>query len=65
MVELDDDPVDAAWQLAAITPLNELDQLRLLRAQSLSDLLTTLEPLADDAAAVFRAAPDDDEPFPT
>jgi Lon protease-like protein len=65
MVELDPDPVDAAWQLAAITPLNELDQLRLLGAPSLSELLGTLEPLAEDAAIILSAAPDDDEPFPT
>lgn len=65
MVELDADPVQAAWQLAAITPLNELDQLQLLGSQSLSELLATLEPLAEDAAAIFSAAPNGDEPFPT
>jgi Lon protease-like protein len=63
-VELDDNPVDAAWQLAAITPLNELDQLRLLGSASVSELLATLEPLAEDAAAAFSAASDGDETFP-
>ncbi|HEU0205579.1 MAG TPA: LON peptidase substrate-binding domain-containing protein [Pseudolysinimonas sp.] len=63
-VELDADPVDAAWQLAGITPLNELDQMRLLGAESLSELLATLEPLAEEAAATFSAVADDDEPFP-
>lgn len=65
MVEVDDDPVDGAWQLAGITPLNELDRLRLLGATSLGELLATLEPLAEDAAAMFTAAPDDDGSFPT
>jgi len=55
-VELDDDPVDAVWQLAAITPLNELDQLRLLRAESIRELLEELEPMAVTAATSLRAA---------
>ena len=65
MVELDADPVDSAWQLAAITPLNELDQLRLLAAESMSELLAGLQPLAEDAARMLSSAQDGDEPFPT
>ncbi len=43
-VELDDEPVAACWQLAAIAPLEELDQLALLRSTSLRQLLSeTLE----------------------
>jgi Lon protease-like protein len=41
-VGLDDDPAAAAWQLAAIAPLNELDQLELLRSDSYERLLTRL-----------------------
>ena len=38
-VELSEDPVEAAWQLAAIAPLGELDQVRLLGAESTAQLL--------------------------
>jgi Lon protease-like protein len=63
-VELDDDPVDAAWQLAAIAPLNELDQLRLLSSTSLPGLFNELEDLAATAAIALSEAaydPDNDE----
>ena len=36
-VELSDNPVAAAWQLAAISPLNALDQVALLRSTSLAN----------------------------
>ena len=43
-VELDDDPAAACWQLAAIAPLEQLDQLQLLRATSMRQLLdSTIE----------------------
>jgi uncharacterized protein len=38
-VELSADPVAAAWQLAAISPLNALDQVGLLRSTSCAELL--------------------------
>ena len=63
-VELEDDPVDAAWQLAAIAPLNELDQLQLLRSTSLPGLFNDLEDLATTAAIAMSEAtydPDADE----
>ena len=41
-VGLDDDPAAACWQLAAIAPLNEIDQLELLRSDSYERLLTRL-----------------------
>jgi Lon protease-like protein len=64
-VELEDDPVDAAWQLAAIAPLNELDQLRLLRSSTLPGLFNDLEDLASAAAtAISEAAFDDDVDHP-
>lgn len=50
-VELEDDPVDAAWQLAAIAPLGEIDQLHLLRSSTLPGLFNDLEDLATAAAA--------------
>jgi Lon protease-like protein len=55
-VELEDDPVDAAWQLAGIAPLNELDQLQLLQASTLPNLLSDLEQLATAAATAFSDA---------
>ena len=62
-VELEDDPVDAAWQLAGIAPLGELDQLQLLRAPTLAALFDELEQLATAAAtAISEAATGDDDP---
>lgn len=40
--DISDDPVEAAWQLAAIAPLTEWDQYRLLGARSIGELLATL-----------------------
>jgi Lon protease-like protein len=64
-VELEDDPVDAAWQLAGIAPLAELDQLQLLRSGSLLDLFDDLDELATAAASAISESgiSDDDEPF--
>jgi Lon protease-like protein len=41
-VELSDDPVQAIWQLAGVAPLGELDQMSLLRATSVGELLRGL-----------------------
>jgi len=41
-VELSDAPIEAAWQLAAIAPLSELDQVELLRATSVDRLLSAV-----------------------
>jgi len=38
-VELADEPMDAAWQLAAIAPVGPLDQIELLRSTSVDELL--------------------------
>lgn len=51
-VELSDDPVQACWQLAAITPNGALDRVALLGARSLADLLT----LTAEAARQARAS---------
>lgn len=62
-VELDDDPVDAAWQLAAIAPLGPLDQVALLRSTSVEQLLRGI--IDATAAAVdalqFGWTADDDD----
>ncbi len=52
-VELDDEPTAAAWQLAAIAPLGELDQLSLLRSPSCTELLGRLAELAGEEATVL------------
>jgi Lon protease-like protein len=58
-IELSDDPVAAAWQLAAIAPLGALDQVELLSAESMEQLLTRVGELTAEAAVVFEA------PWPT
>ncbi len=52
-VELDADPAAAAWQLAAIAPVGELDQLGLLGSPSCTELLSQLHDLAFEEAAVL------------
>jgi Lon protease-like protein len=54
-VELADDPVAAAWQLAAIAPLGALDQLELLGATSFVELLTRVAELVTEAGAAYEA----------
>jgi len=60
-VELSDDPVAAAWQLAAIAPLGELDQVELLRSATLRDLLESTARLTDAATETMQSFPPDDE----
>jgi len=52
-IELDEEPSAAAWQLAAIAPLSELDQLALLGSPSCTELLGQLGDLADGEATVL------------
>ena len=54
-VELSDDPVAAAWQLAGIAPVGALDQVSLLRAADLEGLLTAVGELTEVAAESFSA----------
>jgi Lon protease-like protein len=62
-IELSEDPVAAAWQLAAIAPLGAMDQIELLRADSLERLLTRLAELTAEAAVAFEAPwPLDEDP---
>jgi uncharacterized protein len=61
-VELSDDPVAAAWQLAAIAPLGPLDQVELLSADSMEGLLIRVRELSAEAAVAYEAPwPTDDE----
>ena len=63
-VELDDDPVAMCWQLAAIAPLEQLDQVRLLRSTSLQELLSETIELTLAASVTLIELPEgfgDDE----
>jgi Lon protease-like protein len=59
-VVVSDDPVEAAWQLAGIAPLGQLDQQTLLRSPTMERLLTDLVRLTVETAEM-RAAFEDDE----
>jgi Lon protease-like protein len=52
-VGLDDEPIAACWQLAAIAPLGPLDQLFLLRSASAETLLTRLVQLVTEVDATY------------
>jgi uncharacterized protein len=54
-VELSTNPAAAAWQLAAISPLNALDQLALLGSTSFAELLAGVSELTRAAALTFDA----------
>lgn len=61
-VNVADDPVEASWQLAAIAPLGQLDQVALLRSPTLVQLLGRLIESTIEAEATLRSAwPDEDE----
>ncbi len=55
-VQLSVDPVEAAWQLAGISPLGPMDQIRLLRSESMTGLLKLLIELTADAMDALRAS---------
>lgn len=59
-VELSDDSVESAWQLAGIAPVGALDQIRLLRSTSLEQLLDSTIELVEEAGESFTIPwPDD------
>lgn len=60
-VELSEDPVESAWQLAAIAPLEQMDQLRLLRATTLGGLLRDVIDLTLDAEVLLTTGPEIDD----
>ena len=53
VVELSDDPISSAWQIAGIAPLAQLDQIGLLRSSTMEDLLRAVIRLSADAADSF------------
>lgn len=54
-IELADDPVEHAWQLAGITPVGTLDRLALLRSSSVQELLDAVLEQTAGAVAAMRA----------
>ena len=54
-VEISDDPIAAAWQLAAIAPVGPLDQIALLRSETTESLLSALVEMMDSAGDSFSA----------
>lgn len=54
-IELSDDPVAAAWQLAAIAPLGEYDRYTLLRSTSMGGLLRQMIDLTLEAEELWSA----------
>lgn len=59
-IELSDDPLESSWQLAAIAPLGQLDQFRLLRSTTVGGLLRELIDLTLAAEPLLTATPDGD-----
>lgn len=55
-LELAESPVDAAWQLAAIAPLGALDQVELLRATDVVQLLQRTAELTTASVDAIRFA---------
>lgn len=54
-VEVSEDPVAAVWQLAAIAPLGQLDQVDLLRSPTMDALLNTLIEFTAEAELTLRS----------
>ena len=68
-VELSAEPTERLWQIAAIAPLGSLDQFRVLRSGTATELLVTLEEETRAADASFAAGwaddrEDDDDDLP-
>lgn len=60
-IALDDEPVRAAWQLAGIAPLGPLDQVRLLRATTVVELLSGIIEATEGAAEMLAMPGFDDD----
>ncbi|CAB4579895.1 unannotated protein [freshwater metagenome] len=54
-IELSDDPMSAAWQLAGILPIGELDRFDLLSSQSAEELLARAYSIATSGIETVRA----------
>jgi len=54
-IDLSDDPMSAAWQLAGILPIGELDRFDLLSSQSAEELLAQAYSIATSGIEMVRA----------
>jgi hypothetical protein len=54
-IDLSDDPMSAAWQLAGILPIGELDRFDLLSSQSAEELLAQAYSVATSGIETVRA----------
>ena len=54
-IDLSDDPMSAAWQLAGILPIGELDRFDLLSSQSAEELLAQAYSIATTGIETVRA----------
>lgn len=61
-VELSDDPVAAAWQLAGIAPIGPLDQVALLRSTTMEELLDSVLEYTAAIGEAFPAEWPEEEP---
>lgn len=57
-IELSDDALERAWQLAGISPLGPLDHQDLLECDSLTELLSATKVTLVDALEMFRLSRD-------
>jgi Lon protease-like protein len=61
-VGLSADPIESSWQLAGVAPIGSLDQVRLLRAATVEELLRGIIDATTEAAEVITASWDDEFP---
>jgi Lon protease-like protein len=55
-IELSQDPVAASWQIAGILPVGQLDQIDLLKSESVQELLAATLELTLEADKTLRAS---------
>ncbi len=60
-IELSEDLVQRAWQLAGIAPLGTLDHQDLLQSEGVNQLLLDTQRIVDDALETFRLARESEE----
>ncbi|NYF17621.1 hypothetical protein HDC37_002466 [Microbacterium sp. AK009] len=62
-IELSEDPIESAWQLAAIAPLGELDRFTLLQSTTMGGLLRQIIDMTLDIEPVLGGGDAASDPF--
>lgn len=62
-IELTDDPVQSAWQLAGIAPIGPLDQLKLLKSSTTESLLRGIIDATSGVAEMLQVSWDEEDDF--